>query len=82
MLPKPVTPENPDGVYDFSFYVQVGKGKGGYTTLYAFHHLKGTITFGRHMLHYHSINIRGYKKRLVRVDNKTGDVRVILRSLS
>lgn len=46
---------------DTEFLVQIGRGKSGYTTRYAF-----TGNLHQAVMHYRCINIgRGYKKRLV-----------------
>jgi hypothetical protein len=48
------------------FYIQVGKGRGGYRTKYAI-----TGSLGQACLYYRAINIgNGYKKRLLMGDKK------------
>ena len=82
-LPQPSEVIHPDGVYDFKFVVQVGKDNQSYKERYTFDHIPQSLPTPQVLMWYRGILVHsGYKKRLVRIDNKTGDTKVIERCLT
>jgi len=66
----------------YTWLVEVGKDKGSYKNRYQFKNDLGTPS-GRPALYYFGLNIHsGFKKRLVRVTNSTGERKIVYREIS
>lgn len=66
----------------YTWLVQVGKGKGSYKNKYDFKNDLGSPS-GRPVFYYSCLNTHsGHKKRLVRINNETGERKVIYRDIT